>query len=33
MKDSSDSTVNFDKLNKMFENYECDGQLSFIVSK
>lgn len=31
MKDSRQHDIDFDKLNKKFEKYECDGQLSFIV--
>lgn len=31
MKDNRlEHKIDFDKLNKIFENYECDGQLSFM---
>lgn len=31
MKDNRlEHKIDFDKLNKIFENYECDGQLYFV---
>lgn len=32
MKDSKQYTIDFDKLNKILENYECVGQLSFVIT-